>query len=483
MAPLRARPGPSVGLGMEGCRCFDSSPRYKPRFKGRRLSQERTYLPDTCAASARIANGKSGWHWGPGPAPSATMELQRHGGSLARACRTTLICVVVPLLALHSGVAQGVRPDYPSTQIFAAAVQQDYGLRKSVALVERFDMRSVGERCGTGFGVNRDDEKLFIEQMAKSIAATLKSEMSALETYSFMVVSRIAALRGKRVLECLFFHENGTFRVIHLTLQETAPGKIHFVDFSALGFPRQFTQSMRERLLFTGVPHFGLLTDAESHIERAMRSQIPRANAVFQALGEKDYDQAFTHLASLPPEARVLPIWRELRNRLMWMGSNLARNHFEKEQAKNPTYEDEFDRYTAISRGKDLTATLAALDQALDSAHQLPFLRLVKVENLIELQKLDEASRLAEHLRELNPLLMGAHLAVIRIAFIARDESRAIQNLERASLIWKPEDLIRFLAQDPRAGIWRDTPRFKQWIEQSTTHAGVKDPPSPSSSP
>jgi hypothetical protein len=367
------------------------------------------------------------------------------------------------LVVAGQGWAQGIRPDYASTYGFAAALQADYAKRRETALQERCNRNVLSERCGAGFGTNKEDETTLIGQLVSSMASNLARELVSLKQYPHLVVGRIAAIRGKRTLECLFFDEGGRFRVVFLSIEETSPGTLHIVDFSALGFPRSFVVSMRERLLFSGMPYFSPLNDDEARVERAMRPHLRVGHSFFNVLSAGDFDGAFSLLATLPADVRALPLWRELRTRLIAQGSERAAKSLAEERAWAPIYEDDFDRFIEVSHGRDATVKLSTLDAVLQSAHQLPFLQLIKVDLLIELGRLEEASRLAIHLRELNPLLIGAHLAVIRTSFLTREEPRALEALVEAAHIWKPEDLLRFLENDPGAPAWKESPRFQQW--------------------
>jgi len=371
--------------------------------------------------------------------------------------------------------AQGIRPDFAATQAYAAALQNDHSVRGTAALLDRLDTLTISEIAGSGFGINKADEEIFMAQIAASIGKTLKGEMELLNSLPIFQMSRILAIRGKRVLECIFLNETGGYRIFYFTLRESSPGVIKMVDFSALGFPRNFTTSLRARLLLAGSPTYKALTGEELQLEQLLRGHTLKGGAIFVAMGKNDFDQAFRHLDSLPPEIRTLHVWRETRNRLMWQGSKLAKADFAAEVAQGARFEDDFDRYVQISHGGDPRATLEALERVIWSAHQIPFLRLQKTEALIELRQLDEASRIAEHLRELNPLLISAHLAVIRLAVMRKDESLAFECLERALHICQLDTLIRFLEQDPKASSWLSSPEFKEWQSRPREYQSVGD--------
>lgn len=388
--------------------------------------------------------------------------------------------VVLCLLAVtFEGWAQGIRPDYASTYGFAAALQTDYATQREKALQERINRTLLSQRSGAGFGTNKEDESTLISQLASTMDSALARELASLKQYPHLVVGRIAAIRGKRTLECLFFDEAGLFRVLFLTIEETSPGTLQIVDFSALGFPRSFVASLRDRLLFSGIPYYSPLNDDEARVERAMRPHLGVSRAFFSALAAENFDGAFTLLARLPEEVRALPVWRELRTRLISQGSERAAKSLAEERAWAPIYEDDFDRYIDVSHGRDTAEKLSSLNAVLQSAHQLPFLQLIKVDLLVELGRLEEGSRLAEHLRELNPLLIGAHLAVIRTAFLSGQEARALEALVEAGHIWKPEDLLRFLENDPGSAAWKQSPKFQAWAADARKPAAtLTGPPS-----
>jgi hypothetical protein len=105
------------------------------------------------------------------------------------------------LVVAGQGWAQGIRPDYASTYGFAAALQADYAKRRETALQERCNRNVLSERCGAGFGTNKEDETTLIGQLVSSMASNLARELVSLKQYPHLVVGRIAAIRGKRTLE------------------------------------------------------------------------------------------------------------------------------------------------------------------------------------------------------------------------------------------------------------------------------------------
>lgn len=360
--------------------------------------------------------------------------------------------------------AQGIKPDYASTQAFGWRIQEAYQQKGIESLVEQLDSAGAARRETAGMHADAIQDRSLSWFVATSIPTWFRTELKQMSRNSFFAVGRVMALNGNRALECMFIAQTGAIRVVYFYLSEPQPGEVKIVDWRSLG--RRFSRLQESRFsrLFTNGGVLRLGSPEEMEIGALIVAMNHSDDQVFIDLGLAGRDRVVSQLLDLGAVTQADPTWRRLRDRLVKFGVSLPEGKLRPEGRWEITL-DALDRYFEEVRNGTEARARDAYVEASNATFELPLLPLLGVEGLLGKQQFAEALNLAERLRDVYPVMPLAHAAIIRTHVLMGEFEKARLCLTAARKVVRSEILDRLLALDPKLAEWRSSRAYHESLD------------------
>lgn len=365
----------------------------------------------------------------------------------------------------------GTRPDFFSARAFGMELQRDFSVRRSKAVVDRLDGEAMRARVFGPFGKDALVEPREVERWNKFSLPGLVSEFASYDVGFTFVANRVLVLEGSRFLECLLLSEQNGIIFLWLRLVQSNDGKIRIEDMQFSSSELEISRSMRQTLILLGYRTEQLLDPEEEALTRAISKHPTSTMEIFKAISERDYGLAFGFLNSNFGDLSQTRIWRELRNRLAFLGSKSAARNLEAECA-NGELTNPILRFSVLSNKGDKEHALAALEQTILEYHRPSVLCAVRANLLIDLNRNAEALTLAENLYELNPLSGSAFRVACLAAVNMQKTEAAFRALNGWTKLSLPVDIDRILQQVPATAQFRASPDYVAWKAASPLTTG-----------
>ncbi|MEO6005229.1 MAG: hypothetical protein ABIZ04_09555 [Opitutus sp.] len=372
--------------------------------------------------------------------------------------------VLIVMFTWFATAKAGTRPDYFSARSFGAELQGDFQVRRSTAIVERLNGEAMRVRVFGPFGKEALADERGVEMWNKFSLPGLVRDLGTYDVGFTFVVNRVLVVDASRFLECLLISEQNHIVFLLLRLTQSDDGKIRIADMQFSGSELEVSRSIRQTLILLGYRTDQLLEPEEEGLSRAISKHSMNAAEIFTAINEKDYGLAFGFLQSNYGELNHTRIWRELRNRLAFLGSKSAMRNLEAECASGePT--NSLLSFGILSNKGDKQRALAALEQTIRDFHQPAVLCAIRAGLLIDLNRNEEALASAENLSELNPLSGSSWRVAILAAVNLQKPASAIRALNGWAKIAPRSEIDAILQHEPALTKFLASPDYLAWKE------------------
>lgn len=368
--------------------------------------------------------------------------------------------------------AAGLKPDYYAARAFAAELQQDFNERNCIALLDRLDREALRQRIvrplGEAIAENEQGKAVWRESILPSIEADIQS----LDHMSSVSVGRVILLaEGDRAVECIFFDDKDSFKLLTLRLHQGADGRVGICDLKFMGSPLEFSQRIRQNILLRGFRSHDLLPDDEMALQRRVEGPDGSlAREILYRLAKGAGAAGYQTWTALSEDMQQSAIGQDLLTRLAGCGSKEAAAALRAEWKANPA-NNPFASYNLALAEHDLPRALAALDLVLQEAQQLAFLRGIKAGLLIKLGRHEEALQLARDVCELTPINGVSYIAAITAAAELHRPQVALDLLQRWGHVGTAEGIDHLLKAQGEdcAGLtaFLKSAAYQDWLRQA----------------
>lgn len=353
---------------------------------------------------------------------------------------------------------------YEAAIQFGWELQNVFPKERAAALVSRLDGDGMRRRTFGPLGEDTVQSPQVVKLWQESLLPGIVAELDGLKSFPVLQFHRVMLLDNWRVLECVMFNERQEFSVVLIWLGLNSEGRVAIHDMRFIATHLETSRRLRQTFLLLGVPASASLDAEESDLAYQALGVAAEVRMMFQALGAKDWDQAFRYWNGLPARLKNTRIWHDLRDTLAVRGSKAAQEN-QRQQYYAGSLSNTFDRFLLARNLGNLAEAAVELDALIQQNHAQPFLRVVRAEIAAQLGRNDEALAISREVYEYYPFMNGAYLMALRAALASGRAAELPDILSRWALLVKPEEMDRQLQLAPELAAVAATPEYKTWRE------------------